>query len=251
MNKAIGVVVLFAVAYGLGWLRSLYYFKAFGVGLGLLDLSWRDLMLESWLVLQNVLFFVVLWWIVLRARLVWAGLVALLHALIPIASHYAFALDGWRAAGWLIDYRHTLLKLIPFTVLAAVWWLHRDRRVALRDLSWPHGRAALALFGVVTLAWAVSTAKHSGSFDANLALRSPDVHLSRVELGPAGVAAPVHGDGNLYLLYADRQVLVVWDRSGFVFGSSRELRVLTLRRRDVEWFEARTIFRVQPGDMYL
>ena len=196
MNKTIALVLLAAVAYALGWLKSLYYFKAFGIGTGLVDLSWRDLMLESWFVLQNVLFFVVLWWVVLKTRLVWAGFVGLLHALIPIAAHYAFALPGWPAADWLIDYRHTLLKLIPFAVLAVVWWAHRERRPALRELSWPHGSAALALFAVVTLAWAVSTAKHAGSFDPARAMRPPEKLSSRCGTGGSRCAQRLSSTSN-------------------------------------------------------
>jgi hypothetical protein len=42
------VGLLRALAYALGFLKSLYYFSTFGIGLRSLDLSPQDYLFESW-----------------------------------------------------------------------------------------------------------------------------------------------------------------------------------------------------------
>jgi hypothetical protein len=153
-------------------------------------------------------------------------------------------------AAWLIRYRHTLLKLLPFAVLGITWIAHRERRPALRHLAWPHGAAGLTLFVVVILAWSLSTAKHFGSYDAQRALLWPDRHLMRVRVLPRG-GAPVPDGDPLYLLHASETSLTLWDAAGHVYGSGRALRVLVLPRARFDWVESLRRPELQPGGQYL
>jgi hypothetical protein len=259
---AVGLPALVAFAAVLGWLKSLYYYRAFGLGLGLLDLSFADHLLESWFVVQNLLFFVLMWWIVIRTRRLWVAIVAILHGVLPIASHYAFAFHDHPLGQALIHYRHTLLKLLPFGVLGIVWLAYPRFRQPLARLSWPYGGAALALFGIVIVSWGVSAAKHFGSYDANLALLSPSAQLARVEIRQrvrnettdvsTDVTTDLPTDGRLlYLVHADRNRLIVWDPSGFEYGRTPEVRTIVVRSDGVEWLEVRAGFQIQPGRMFL
>jgi hypothetical protein len=128
--------------------------------------------------------------VVLKApRRSWVGL-GLLYSLIPIAAHYAFAFKGWAPAAALIATRHTLLKFIPFALLAFRYYFGgREVRAALKTTVWPYGQAALGLFLAVVLAWSVSAAKHFGSFDALVCLASPDQYFSAVRV-KAGADLP-------------------------------------------------------------
>jgi len=235
-------------------LKTVYYFKAFGIGVGILDLSGADYLLESWFVVQNVLFFVLLWWVALRTRLRWVAAVGACYSLIPIASHYAFAFHDSPAALFLIQYRHTLLKLVPFIVLVAVWWLHPNRRKPLYEVRSIRSPAAVALCALITLAWAISTSKHFGSFDANLALSRTADHLAKVRIRSSVGADAGRFPGEnaeLYLLYAGEKTVVVWDRSGFRYGSSTEIHTWVLERNSIDWIEVTATFGVQPGRQFL
>jgi hypothetical protein len=249
----LGCVSAFALLYVLGRLKLLYFHQAFGVDLASLELALGDYLFESWFTAQNLLFFVLVWWIVLKTRSVWAGCLGVAYALIPLSSHYAFAFpDSWLAA-LLIGYRHTLLKLIPCAMLAGLWLCGPTHRKALRDLSWPVPPAGRALFALITLAWAVSSAKHFGSFDANRAMQYPGAYLLRVQLGPAADPsireASQHDE--LYLLHANADRLILWDRTGFTYGSTSEIKTLVVPRSAVEWLEGRKQFQVQPGSRFL
>lgn len=253
LGSTFGSLFACALLYVLGRLKLLYYYQAFGIGLADIEPTLGDYLFESWFTAQNLLFFVLMWWVVLKTRSIWAGCVGVAHALIPLSSHYAFAApDGW-LAGLLIGYRHTLLKLIPFATLAALWLLGESQRKALRHLSWPAPRAGRALFGLIALAWAVSSAKHFGSFDANRAMRHPDQYLLRVTLGPAADPSipQMSEHDELFLLHAGRERMTLWNRTDFCFGSSSEIRTLVVPRSAVEWLEGRKRFQVQPGSRFL
>ena len=138
-------------------------------------------------------------------------------------------------------------------MLAGLWLFGQTHRKALRDLSWPVPRAGRALFVLITLAWAVSSAKHFGSFDANRAMQHPGEYLLRVQLGRA--VDPSIRDASerdeLYLLHANRDRMLLWDRTGFAFGSTPEIKTLVVPRSAVEWIEGRKPFQVQPGSQFL
>jgi len=242
------------VCYALGWLKTVYYFRAFGIELSMLSMSAGDYLLASWFVVQNVLFFLLLWWVVLKTRLRWAAGIGFAYALIPIASHYAFAMHDSPGVGWLIHYRHTLLKLIPFVVLLVIWFAHPRLRDPLKNLRWPHARPGLLLFGLITLSWALSTAKHFGSFDANRTMLLTDQHLSRVKIRAApGDSGPgfAYESEALYLLHATDDTLILWDRSGYRYGISPGIRILFVPRTRLQWVEAEKLFQLQPGSQYL
>jgi hypothetical protein len=172
-----------AVAYALGWLKSFYFYRAFGVNLDLAGLSTQDYLFESWFVLENVVFFLILWWVVLKAPTWWAICLGGAYSLIPIAAHYAFARPEWTGAAALISSRHTLLKFVPFALLAFRYFCGgRTVRASLQTATWPYGQAALGLCLAIAVAWAVSTAKHFGSFDALQYMAAPDEYFSSVRV---------------------------------------------------------------------
>jgi hypothetical protein len=235
--------LLGGLAWLSGWLKTLYYFAAFGVDLGLLQLTTADYLRESWFVLQNLAFFLLMWWIALRTRSRWVLALACVYSLLPIATHYAFAFDGaWADA--LIRYRHTLLKLVPFAVLVLAWLVLRGRRQALRTLAWPFGRAATLLAGLVVVSWTISAAKHFGSFDAQRALRDPDRFLSRVRVEPA-----LRPAGDWYLIAAGAAEVVLWRRPA-AGEPDDSVHVAVLRRSNLEAFELQRRGQIQPGNQF-
>ena len=127
--------------------------------------------------------------------------------------------------------------------------LRRERlRRGVREL----GHAGLALFALITIAWSISVSKHSGSFDANLAIRDPGDYLSRIRLkidDPDRLPDLPRAGAELYLVYSDERVLIVWDRSER--NLSGDMRTFVVLRDSVEWMEVRRSFRVQPGNRFL
>ena len=237
-------------AYVLGRLKLSYYFGTFGVDLPP-SIATGDLLYESWFVLQNTLFVMLLWWIALKTREVWVSCVAVFHALLPIVAHYAFLSHERALAAWLIDYRHTLLKLLLFVVLILVWLFHPARRAELRRLTPPLPPAGMALFAIVLFAWGISAAKHFGSYDANLAMLRPDDHLMQVTL--YGQDGNEIGDpaATLYLIHAGPEWVIVWDPGEFRYGISRVVRILSVPAKGVKRWEGRRGFGVQPGGRFL
>lgn len=245
LSWSLGAVPLLAAfALLLGWLKSLYYYAVFGVDLGLLDLGAIDYLRESWFVLQNLAFFVLAWWVALATRRIWIVLVTLAYSLIPIAAHYAFAVDGALAAG-LVAYRHTMLKLLPFALLIAAWLLHPESRERMKGRGPRQGRAALLLFALVAASWAISAAKHFGSYDALRAMRRPDAYLSRIDVeGATGL------NGRWYLLAAGPDEIVLWHPPGpGEDPASVEVRILP--RESVPSLRLSRRLQVQPGGRYL
>lgn len=238
------VLPLVAFALLLGWLKILYYYAAFGVELGLLDLDAVDYLRESWFVWQNLAFFVLAWWVALAVRRIWVVAAALLYSLIPIAAHYAFAFEG-AVASALIHHRHTLLKLIPFALLIVAWLVHGDRRGALRGHGLRFGRAAALLYVLVAASWAISAAKHFGSYDALRAMQAPDAYLSRVEI--EGIAGE---EGRWYLLAAGPDEVVLWRRPDA--GAQADcVEVRVVPRESVPSLRLSRRRQVQPGGRYL
>ena len=250
----LGLAGFIVVAFALGWLKTLYYFDAFGIGLSSLELPVQAYLFESWFVLQNVFFFVLLFWFVVKTGRWWAIVLGVFYFFLPIASHYAFLADRQWFAEWLIHYRHTLLKFVPFGVYAATWLFDKRSFQSLKSLSWPHSKAALSLFVIFILAWAISTAKHFGSFDANRVLRSPQQYLSRVKLHPeSSIAAQsqVSGEDELYVIYASPSRYFLWNHEGFRFAEpDQQVHLLVIPKEAVEWVESWKPFQVQPGSAF-
>jgi hypothetical protein len=247
--------VLTAVAYVLGWLQAFYYFDSFGIRLASVEMSPQDFLLNSWFVIENVLFFLILIWVIIKTPRWWSYLIGVIYFMIPIAAHYAFFFPHWWGANILIEYRHTLLKFIPFVVLAAVMltdWVTGARPAGTTiDLSWPYGKAMFALFLIIVAAWSVSVAKHFGSFDANLELRYPERMLARVQLHAAPDvvdAEALNRASALYLVHATPTQLFVWNSAGFTFGVlGQKVTIYVIGRDKLKWFGTTKDFQVQRG----
>lgn len=244
-----------AVAYVLGWLQAFYYFDSFGIRLASVEMAPQDYLLNSWFVVENVLFFLILIWVILKTPRWWSYLIGVLYFMIPIAAHYAFfAPDRW-GANFLIEYRHTLLKFIPFSLLGAVMlhdWLRGSRPFGNAiEVSWPHGNGLFVLLVIIVAAWSVSVAKHFGSFDANLELRYPSRMLAKVQLRAApdvvgGAAFEQMSD--LYLVHATPTQLFVWNSTGFTFAApDQKVTIYVIARSKLEWFETSKSFLIQRG----
>jgi hypothetical protein len=250
--SAIAVAVISAYAYSLGWLKNFYYYKTFGIQLSELNIAPQDHLVESWFVLENVAFFFILAWFVVKTNRWWAWILLSVYFLLPILSHYAFLVADWRAAHWLINYRHTVLKLVPFAVLILAWIFDRPKIVAASKFSWDWGGYGLVIFIVVMVAWSISTAKHFGSFDANRALCFPHDELTSIQLhvSEAGLARTAPTD-QAYLLYASPERYFVWDATGFVYGSPKQVvRVIEVSRDKVTWTEMTKPAQVQPANLF-
>jgi hypothetical protein len=246
-----------AVAYCLGWLKTLYYFDAFGVGLSALELSPKDYLFESWFVLENAIFFLLLAWIVVTSGRVWLWTVGLIYSLVPIAAHYAFLDPDQPLLRELILYRHTILKMVPFVVLIGLCLVDLVRKrpllKAANELRWSHGQGALVVFVLVVAAWSISVAKHFGSFDANRAMLWPDEYLARVSLRVKEPNTPASGaDGSeLYVVFENEHRLFLWDRSGFTFGNpGGSIKMLTVPRDAVLSMQTTKPHRVQIGSLF-
>src|ERR1700719_2170496 len=92
--------VLTAWAYSLGWLKSWFYFDTFGIGLSSLKIAPQDYLFESWYVLENVIFFVVLLWTAAMIRRLWVRIVAALYFPLPWLVQAAFVHRSWPLANW-------------------------------------------------------------------------------------------------------------------------------------------------------
>lgn len=223
--------------YLLGRLKLVYYYDCFGIDWASLGVGTGDLLFESWFPAQQLLFAALIGWLAVKSRSLPVRFVALLYALIPIAAHYAFLAPPHAAWRFLIEYRHLLLKLVPFATLLALCAIPRyRRRLADRD-PLPHPAiGGLAL--IVLISWGISTAKHSGAYDANRVVRDPGL-LPRVT---------IEGQPDVYLLHATPRSLIVWDGAGP--GADGELRTLEIPR-EAGRIERRKAFHVQPGRQYL
>jgi hypothetical protein len=248
-----GITVLAGVAYSLGWLKTYYYFDAFGIALPALELSVQDYLFESWFVVENLLFFaLLLWFVAIRVRW-WTITLILAYGLIPIASHYSFLGQGSLLPSLLIDYRHALLKFIPFAVYGIDWFLRR-RSYSLASWSWPYTSGSLALFLLVTLAWGISTAKHFGSFDANRCQNAPDRFLPRAEVwleDESDQGTVTSGAELMYLVYASPSHYFLWQHGDFEFGKQdAAIHILILPKSRVRKIETWKAFQIQPGSMF-
>jgi hypothetical protein len=258
-----------ALAYLLGWLKLFFFYQTFGVGLDLAQVPVQEYVLESWFVIENVVFLLLLWWVVLKVRSRALFVLGVVYSILPIASHYAFAASpqwNWVAEP-LIHYRHTVLKFIPLVTLPVVYALsNASKRAALRELTWPYTQGSLVIGCILAAAWAISTAKHFGSFDANQVVRCPDDFLPKVELRTSGDAIPSRP---LHLLRTTPDSYILVDLStGPVFSAGCAPTTATeLTRSDVQsvpkvglvivpktsvrWIDGTMNFQIQRGWMIL
>jgi hypothetical protein len=250
MTTTIRLVVVAAASVSfavlLGWLKGFYYLQTLGIDPALIPGTPLVWLRESWFVVQNLGFLLLMGWVALRTRRWWWIGALVLYASLPLASHYAFAVPEWPAARFLIAYRHTLLKFAPFAALAIAWLADRSRRTELA--CWPRRWRAPAGVLLVFLAasWAISAAKHFGSFDANRALTDPGRFLPRVRLERSPEWAGVRAGDVLHLVTASAEQLFL-----LAPGRDGEVRILVVSRRDATPMESVIRRRVQPADQYL
>jgi len=249
------LTLLTAVAYSLGWLKTYYYFDSFGIPLSSLEFSVTDYLFESWFVLENVVFFSLLCWFVIKLPLWWPITIGIIYFFLPVASHYAFLWPENIVAHFLITYRHTILKFLPFALYLAVFIFDRKSFQHFKELSWPYSTAGLVLFIVIIAAWSVSTAKHFGGFDANRAQMTPDNFLPHVTIHfVPGVSNPdeITKAEELYLIHVTPNRYFIWNHKDFIFGGEKaSVNVIVIPKEKVDRIETRKAFHVQPGSLFL
>lgn len=243
LRIAIALPVVAGLLTLLGTIKQHYWAATWGLDPALLGASrWGDALLASWFPAQMTVLFGLLLWVAVRTRLRWVAVVTVLHGLLPIAAHYAFTLPDGPFARGLIDGRHGALKLVPFAVIAIVWLGHPDRRARLTAPAFRPPAFGRALFWVVLVSWGISTAKHSGSYDALLAMRRPDSLLPRlVAPVPPGALG-----SEWYVVAAGPVAIAVWDRA-----AGDAIRLLVLPRPDDGAVELERPAALQPGRQYL
>ncbi len=252
------VTVLGAWAYSLGWIRTSYYFRTFGVGLESVEYSVQDYLFVSWYVLQNVVFFVFLLWIALTARRKWVYGIVGLYLLLPYlvdSSYSHLSSPMWGGLlGWLVAVPHSILKFIPFLVLGAVYLVHKDTRTRFGQPSWPHGSFFLVVLSIVIVAWSISAAKHFGSSEANDVLRDPTKFLLHVKLHTSETAPdlkPIEAQPSLYLLYSSPHRCILLNTSGFEFGhTGARITILYVSPEKIELIEGSREVHLDPGRLF-
>ena len=249
LSVALGVIAsLLSFAALLGWLKTVYFLRPFGISPATLDLGWGAAALESWYVIQNLIYFTWIIWLVVQTRRFALALVALVYSLIPLATHYAFLLYDRAWVRWWVDHQHAWLKLVPLALLAGVV-LGRIRGNRLEP-RWRHGPVGLVLLGIVAGSWGLSAAKHFGSYDAERILHRPQELLPRVELAWRG-SPPQGWDAAepLFLFSEDGQIVVVVEFRGRGW-ERRTPRVRQILRSDLRQVVVSPQSEVQPGGQY-
>lgn len=248
---ALAAVASFASFAALvGWLKMVYFFRPFGVSPAALDPGWVGTSFESWYVVQNLVYFTWIVWLVVQTRRFTLALVAVVYSLIPLVTHYAFLHYDRAWVRWWVDHQHTWLKLVPLLLLAVVVasWV-RGRPL---DWRWRHGAAGLVLLGIVAGSWGLSAAKHFGSYDAERILHRPEELLPRVELSwKASPPAGWEAGRRLFLLHEDGQTVVVVEFTTGTGWERRAPRVHAIPRAELRHLVVSPRTAVQPGGQYL
>ena len=212
------VTVIAAWAYSLGWIKSLYYFATFGVGLESLELTPQDYLFASWYTVENVMFFVLLMWVAALSGRLWPWLFVAVYLPIPFLTEWSYGHLGWGICRYLTENPHSILKFLPFIVLVLMICIHRDTIRRFRECAWTHGNFAFALLLIITIAWSISAAKHIGSSDAKRALRDPEANLLLVNLRSTDTATELkwfESNPKLYMLYLSPHRCIVLDLADY------------------------------------
>ena len=245
------VVVPSFVAYAalVGWLKTLYFLRSFGLSPAIVNTGRTDVLFESWYVLQNLAYFMLIVWIAVQTRRRLFVVAAAVYAVIPIATHYSFLLYDRRLVRVLIDHQHTWLKLAPIVLLATAGiGVLRGRRI---DWRWRFGAPGLVLMGLLAGSWGISAAKHFGSYDAERVLHRPSELLPRVGLTWRVSAPPDWVPGErCFLLHADTGVVVVLEFDDGSPWARHRPTVHTIRRADLRHLVVSPDSTIQPGDQY-
>jgi hypothetical protein len=215
---ASSLTLVAAWAYSLGWIKTTYFIDTFGIGLGSLELTPQDYLFASWYTIENVMFLLLLLWIVALSGRLWPWLFVAVYLPIPFLTEWSYGHLRFRICRYLVDNPHTILKFLPFVVLILMVSIHRESIPRFREASWPHGNFALAMLLIVTVAWSISAAMHIGGSDAKRALRDPDANLLRVTLQfPDGTKElkSIESENKLYMLYFSPNRCIVLDLAGY------------------------------------
>lgn len=227
LEKALtGLTVLAAIAYSLGWLKTLSYFETFGIELPSVDLTIQDYLFESWFVVENVLFFVIFCWVLQAScRLDLANnlskgvrfilLVAAggAYLMLPYKTDAAFEhVNRCGQVSYVYSHYYSWLKFAPLVaylllVLATMGVLHSQLGAwaGVWPKLWPKledlfrlrlrarirvGNHLLIGFIVVALGWSISLAKHVGAIDGKDRLLCPANYFPEVvfHLSPSSPA---------------------------------------------------------------
>ncbi len=70
-----------------GWLKTVYFLRPFGLSPAALGPGWVESAFQSWYVVQNLVYFTWIIWLVVQTRRFTFALVAVVYSLIPLATH--------------------------------------------------------------------------------------------------------------------------------------------------------------------
>jgi hypothetical protein len=251
---ASSLTLIAAWAYSLGWIKTLYYFRTFGIGLESVELAPQDYLFASWYVIENVMFFLLLLWVVAVSGRRWPWLFVAAYLPVPLLTEWSYShLDHW-SCRWLVAVPHSVLKFLPFVVLIIVISVHRDSVSRLREFSWPHGNFALALLLIVAIAWSISAAKHFGSSEAKEVLRCPQKILQHVEFCVSDTAEELKLIGNqrcLYLLYFNSHRCMLLDITGYKFGPEKSsVGIIDIPTQKIKLIDSFREVQMDPGNLF-
>jgi hypothetical protein len=248
------LTILAAWAYSLGWIKTLYYFRAFGIGLESVEYSVQDYLFASWYVVENILFFLLLLCLAAIVRRTWVYLIVLLYLPLPLLTEASYSHLNWAICRWFVDVPHSVLKFVPFVVLLLAIWIHPDARPWFRKPFERLKDFPLVLVLIVAVAWSISAAKHFGASEAKNVLRNPEGSLLRVKLDIAEAGPelkPLETRQSLYLLYLSPHRCILLDTAGFVFGQpGAHVSVLFVPPEKVELVDGLRKVQMNPGRLF-
>ncbi len=256
LTKILSLLTLVgAWAYSLGWIRTSYYFRSFGIGLESVEYSPQDYLFASWYTVENVMFFVLLWWVAAMARKKWVYVVAALYLPLPYLTDLSYSHLSSPTWGWLfwlfVSIPHSILKFVPFLILGAVIMRNKEGYAIFKESSWPHGNFALVALSIAAIAWSISAAKHFGTSDANNILRDPAKTLLHVKLRVLDGAPnlkPIETRQSIYLLYYSAHRCILLDTTGFTFGQSgAHFTILYVPPEKIEMIDGLKNADLDPG----
>jgi hypothetical protein len=253
--------VLTAWAYSLGWLKTYFYFDTFGISLSSLKIAPQDYLFESWYVLENVVFFVMLLWTAAMIRRLWVRVVAVLYLPLPWMVQTAFVHRNWPVANWLTGHDYMVYKYTPFVVLFLVILLYKQERLRLKELSWPYSRFYFVVFVIAIFAWSVSAAKHIGGADADRLLVCPAKYLADTKLHFAEKYPDLKqlaSKPGLYILRATPDRYFILDTEGRecdkpgakVDLSTRMIKIYDVPQDKIDWIEDLKKPNPGPGALF-
>jgi hypothetical protein len=229
MELKLGSVVsslslLTAWAYSLGWIKSLYYYSAVGIGLEQLELAPQDYLFASWYTVENTMFFLLLLWIAALSGKLWPWIFVLVYLPIPWFTDWSYQHLSNPICRYFVENPHSILKFFPFALLLLIAAIDKHSIPLLRASTWNQGNFGLALLLVVAVAWSISAAKHIGTSDAKRVLHNPKAYLMHVNLHFTDAAADlksIESRPSLYMFSFSEKHCIVLELSDYQNVSSQ------------------------------